>query len=98
MPKAIEATAKEEPTTQEGEESKQEKKTASPDPKPNGSPFDAALRRIQEINAITHLQNWWRAGEKDREAWTGEEQGKLKLAYDTRLTQLRDAKAQPTLV
>ena len=101
MPKAIEATAKEGPSTPNAvpdETQTKKAETTKTTPTHNGSPFDAALKRIQEINAITHLQNWWRAGEKDREAWTGEEQGKVKLAYDTRLTQLRDQKAQPSLV
>ena len=65
-------------------------------PPPPGSlggglnPLEQAISHLGTIEAIPHLSNYWNANAKERESWTKEEQTRFKIAFDARMTELRD--------
>ena len=89
MPKAIETTAKEEPTPPT-------ETPVTPPPNPPEmagaglNPLEAAIAHLGTIIATPHLSNYWNANAKERESWTKEEQTCFKMAFDVRMTELRD--------
>jgi len=95
MPKAIEAPSMEADVPP----------PSPPPPNPEGSlgsglmnPLEAAIAHLQTIQAIPHLSNSWNANAKERESWTKEEQTRFKMAFDQRMTELKEQKGQQKLV
>ena len=83
MPKAIEAPSIETTTTPTPSH-------APEAPASSLNPLEAAVAHLGTIEAIAHLGNYWNANAKERESWTKEEQVTFKMAFDTRMTTLRE--------
>lgn len=75
-------------TTAAPTEQKQDKKETAM------NPLEEAIAHLATIAAIPHLSNYWNANLKERETWTKEEQVRFKMAFDQRMTELREEKGQ----
>jgi phage RecT family recombinase len=59
-------------------------------PQPTGTPLDQALAKITSIVTVAALVKFWAEYEKDITTWTGSEQSRFKMAFDSRMTEIKD--------
>jgi recombination protein RecT len=55
-----------------------------------GTPLDQALAKITSIVTASALLKFWADYEKDITTWTGAEQSRFKMAFDSRMTEIKD--------
>jgi len=67
-----------------------DKKKEHEQPQPTGTPLDQALAKIKTIVTINVLLKLWTDYERDIATWTGQEQSSFKMAFDARMTEIKD--------
>jgi len=71
-------------------EKKADKEEGAEQPQPTGTPLDQALAKIKTIVTASALLKFWADYEKDIATWTGAEQSSFKMAFDARMTEIKD--------
>lgn len=71
-------------------EGEQEKKKEPDQPETKLNPLDEALAKIKTFVTVNSLLNFWKANADAISTWTGSEQSAFKMAFDSRMTEIKE--------
>jgi recombination protein RecT len=87
---AIEEDVKQRAETAKAGQQEGKKEDQPEQSQPTGTPLDQALAKIKTIVTINALLKLWTDYEKDIATWTGQEQSSFKMAFDGRMTEIKE--------
>jgi len=87
---AIEAELKRRSEEEKAGQQEGKKEDQPEQPQPTGTPLDQALAKITTIVTANALLKLWTDYEKDIATWTGAEQSAFKMAFDSRMTEIKE--------